>query len=225
MTEQMVTPYITQEHFDRAFPETKMTEHFTREEAVALAHKTPMDDQLWMDDADEITAIHELCNAAVTAKLKEWDAQGAVAKRWLNSVTMAYQYGDKDLQVLVPHELLFSHALPAQPAEPVNAELVDALRELAQHVGPHVTPNSLLAQAYSKATAALSRAQAAQPVAAVPEAKHKPLHIDQLIVAAYTETGAAQGTPTNKAFVYGVRWAEQNHGITAHGEQEQKGKV
>lgn len=57
-----------------------MTEHFTYDEAVALARRTTMGDQLWMNDTAEITAVRDLCNAAVSAKLAEWGRQEPIGQ-------------------------------------------------------------------------------------------------------------------------------------------------
>lgn len=59
-----------------------MTEHFTREEAVAVADASGMLD---CKLADFETTLQAFANAAVTAKLKEWEAQGAVAG-WLHEL-------------------------------------------------------------------------------------------------------------------------------------------
>jgi hypothetical protein len=124
-----------------------MTEHFTRDEAVAMAdrlgalqgkehgcHETEL--LITKDD------IHALLNLSVNVKLKEWEAQGAVAYAYdiftepaCTPIASWQPVIDRDLRTdkptrnIVP---LYSHALPAQPAEPVsvNAELVEALKEI-----------------------------------------------------------------------------------------------
>lgn len=166
-----------------------MTEHFTREEAVALAmdamKSNPNHEEAGMCITMRSYEWHNLLNAAVTAKLKEWEAQGAVAWCELNLSRTGIAYFDgKPVIMTGPvgndcHPTpLFTHALPAQPAEPVNAELVEAFkaaRETLQRANDQQgyspicdtiwhTPYETL---FDFMDAALSRAQAA-PAVGVP---------------------------------------------------------
>ncbi len=86
-----------------------MTEHFTREEAVAL-----IQEQIGTATAHLLAdRAVDLLNAAVTAKQAEWEAMGAVA-------TVSDLQRDsraEKAQGLDGATLLYTHALPAQPAE------------------------------------------------------------------------------------------------------------
>lgn len=137
-----------------------MTEHFTREAVIAAGGIVHRDGNVFFTNLDKL-------NAMFTAKAKEWEAQGAVA--WLDLEKLAiggmayatnFQASSKQIQ-------LYTHALPAQPADPVNAELVKALEKLIeQHDELAEEDNSgrSLARELAKADHArevLSRAKAA----------------------------------------------------------------
>ena len=119
-----------------------MTEHFTREEAATLAKAAGFEVRRGLglresvpEDVfarglinEEVTA---LCNAAaVAAKLKGWDAQGAVAYLAWKDGKPCYEgddgvceeavwpLDDTDDRTSMP---VYTHALPAQPAEPLTA--------------------------------------------------------------------------------------------------------
>lgn len=116
---------------------SKLTEHFTREEADAFARNWGVittkfrTDNAQPYDNLEIPAERFKCalEAAVTAKLKEWEAQGAVGfvmkgREFPNTVFYPASHKPTDINNF---DAVYTHALPAQPAEPVNAELVEAL--------------------------------------------------------------------------------------------------
>ena len=124
-----------------------MTEHFTREEAAALAKAAGFEVRRGLglresvpEDVfarglinEEVTA---LCNAAVTAIDKKREAQGAVG---VVNVSNGYK-GIPNIAVAWMQEVshgakLYAHALPAQPAEPVNAELVSAAERVSLKYG------------------------------------------------------------------------------------------
>lgn len=106
-----------------------MTEHFTRDEAATLAKAAGFEVRRGLglresvpEDVfarglinEEVTA---LCNAAaVAAKLKEWDVQAAVAKAVVLTTGIGLQWIG---EALPAGTKLFTHALPAQPAEPAK---------------------------------------------------------------------------------------------------------
>ena len=78
-----------------------MTEHFTSEEAVALASTIVEDDDYEFN----------LVNAAINAKQKEWEALGAVAWMSIDSIGERYLSFDKPLDNDAAYPL--THALPA----------------------------------------------------------------------------------------------------------------
>ena len=146
-----------------------MTEHFTREEAVALVRER-MGTTAATLLAEEFT---DLLNTAITAKLKEWEAQGAVM--------FAFQHSDgswhdaSETEHSVGMKPLYTHAQAAHPAEPVNAELVEALGELCdivEGVVQDIPAVSSLMDSFTTqpARAALSRARSqAAPAVGVPD--------------------------------------------------------
>lgn len=126
-----------------------MTEHFTREEAVALAKKAEVilayhDDELGVTP-DEILV---LINEAVSAKLKEWEAQGAVAVLYPNA--SFGEVGEQEYSVMpkdAHHHIMdltgafhvYTHALPAQPAEQTIADDgYEMVAEITDNDGEHV---------------------------------------------------------------------------------------
>ncbi len=90
-----------------------MTEHFTREEAVALVRER-MGTTAATLLAEEFIA---LLNAAVTAKQAEWEAQGAVGEVENTNGNNAVALMDCEGRYLPTGTQLYTHALPAQPAE------------------------------------------------------------------------------------------------------------
>jgi len=113
-----------------------MTDHFTRDEAVALAKEVgvslefPSQDGMPTVYAIDENQIHALAEKLISAKLKEWEAQGAVGfvmkgREFPNNVFYPASHEPTDINNF---DAVYTHALPAQPAEPVNAELVEALR-------------------------------------------------------------------------------------------------
>ena len=117
-----------------------MTEHFTREEAATLAKAAGFEVRRVLglrESVPEVVFAHglineevtALCNAAVTAKLKGLDAQGAVAWQCKEVGGTFWQDCSKEralVRAANPSKWevreLYTHALPAQPAEPVNAD-------------------------------------------------------------------------------------------------------
>ena len=109
-----------------------MTEHFTRGEAVALAerlgalqgkehgcHETEL--LITKDD------LRNLLDVAVTAIDKQREALGAVAKCvWGGKIEHLHEGPPSKLV----GALLYTHALPAQPAMPVGELTPDAISEL-----------------------------------------------------------------------------------------------
>lgn len=113
------------------------TEHFTRAEVVALAMAKcgDMHGDLLHMNPEQLHAFAEDC---VTAKQAEWEAQGAVAEvLWYDPSAGGNAFVGQRPCKIIDASLaffdsapigtkLYTHALPAQPAEPVNAELVEA---------------------------------------------------------------------------------------------------
>lgn len=107
-----------------------MTEHFTRKEAATLAKAAGFEVRRALglresvpEDVfarglinEEVTA---LCNAAINAKQKEWEARGAVAWMSIDSIGERYLSFGKPLNNDAAYPL--THALPAQPVrEPLT---------------------------------------------------------------------------------------------------------
>ena len=172
-----------------------MTEHFTREEAAALAKAAGFEVRRGLglresvpEDVfarglinEEVTA---LCNAAVTAIDKQREAQGAVAYLAWKDGKPCYEgddgvceeavwpLDDTDDRTSMP---VYTHPLPAQPAEPVNAELIDACGRYEAALMA-AFPNGAHGEAFTQWNEArkllAKRAQAAQPVVVVPYETH-----------------------------------------------------
>lgn len=160
-----------------------MTEHFTSDGAVALAKNWgKVTTGYRLDNAKpyenlEITVDRFKCalETAVAAKLKEWEAQGAVAEVRESApidadgtTVKAAFLGDTTLPAGTK---LYTHALPAQPAEPVNAELVGMLAKARAGLssglwdyGPGQDEHEQCNELIEEIDALLSRAQAAPGV-------------------------------------------------------------
>ncbi len=192
-----------------------MTEHFTREEAVTKAlekcERVATESGAYESYRAVGEAFQELRNAI--AKQAEWEAQGAVDvlaipdKPWCKDLTLKQLILHLELAKREPPYIvracltaaemlkhieaqgpLYTHALPAQPAEPVNAELVDAIStglarvfwgdlEIDKSLKLRVRVyddeqgepfDKVVSLVAKEVAAALSRAQAAQPVVEVP---------------------------------------------------------
>jgi len=110
-----------------------MTEHFTRDEAWDIAKEAGLDWHAGFVVDDENNRFKDMIEIAVTAKLKEWGAQGAVAEvLWYDPSAGGNAFVDQRPCKIIDASLaffdsapigtkLYTHALPAQPAEPVNA--------------------------------------------------------------------------------------------------------
>lgn len=143
-----------------------MTEHFTQAGMKDLAGGIGISFYPRYFSDKNLT---DLCNAAVNHKLQEWGAQEPVAYRLYDETTGASIFHlrlptnvDKSWAIIQ----LYTRALPAQPAQDVNAGLVDALEELCDIVEGIVqgTPAaSTLVDSFTTqpARAALSQAQPA----------------------------------------------------------------
>lgn len=149
-----------------------MTEHFTREEAAPKFEREDRYIVIKRKDLEKLP-LH------LRAKLNDWFNSAGCDMPPRQYVVVEsdwpeYETVFKMIEARVTGKP-FTHALPAQPAEPVNAELVKALEKLIEQYDELAEEDNsgwILASELAKANHArevLSRAQAA-PAVGVPDA-------------------------------------------------------